>query len=323
MKKFKLSMAMFLFFIWTLPAQADAENTKNVLKMEELTIQVMPEYSRHPKDKKKNNPPLLVGYHGALKNDDLEPQKGQVVIPLPVEEKNFRIGFVADYSRDLTEMNEIEYELDQEKGTISWETSEEIQPQEMYKFVIEYYTDGIQEKNSTNTLKYDFKSFAEIGLMNLIFVEPLKTETFKLEPEAEQHQKNSYNMNMFLYQSQGMKPNEEKVITLEYKRNETKTTAEIMEDMAGDSVKAGTVKENKEKMPLWIVIAVIGSITVLAAVILIFIMRKKKTDPQEPKVPAKETDLAAKKAKLRTMLLEGTITENEYDELLKKLGGRK
>jgi hypothetical protein len=323
MKNFKLTLAMFLFIIWTLPAQADAENTNDVLKMEELTIQVMPEYSHHPKDKKKNKPPLLVGYHGALKNNGLEPQKGQVVIPLPVEEKNFRIGFVADYSRDLTEMNEIEYELDQEKGTISWETSEEIQPQEIYKFVIEYYTDGIKEKNSSNTLKYDFKSFAEIGLLNLIFVEPLKTESFKLEPEAEQHQKNSYNMNMFLYQSQGMKPNEEKNITLEYKRNETKTTAEIMEDMAGDSAKAGTVKQNDEKMPLWIVITVIGSLTAIAAVILIFIMRKKKAEPQESNSPAKVTDITAKKAKLRTMLLEGTITETEYDVLLKKLGGRK
>lgn len=323
MKKFKLMLAMFLFILVPLPGQADAENTKNVLKMEELTIQVMPEYSRHPKDKKKKNPPLLVGYHGALMNDALEPQKGQVVIPLPMDEKNFRIGFVADYSRDLSEMNEIEYELDQEKGTISWETSDEIQPQEIYKFVIEYYTDGIKEKDGSKILTYNFKSFAEIGMMNLIFVEPMKTESFKLDPEAEQHQKNSYNMNMFLYQSQSMKPNEEKNITLQYKRAETKTTAEIMEDMAGDSKKAGTVKQNDEKIPLWLVFSVIGGITVIAAGILIFTMKKKKAAPQQQRVPAKGTAIDTKKAKIRSMLLEGSITESEYDELLKKLGGKK
>lgn len=317
MKIVQIFMCLILIIIFQLPHQSRAETATNVLKMEELTIQVMPEYSYHPKDKKKN-PPLLVGYHGALINQATEPKKGQVVIPLPMDEKNFRIGFVADYSRDLTEMNEIEYELDKEKGTISWETSEEIQPQEIYKFVIEYYTESIKENEGTNTLAYDFKSFAEIGLMNLIFVEPLKTESFKLEPVSEQQQKNSYNMNMFLYQNQGMKPGEERNITLEYKRAETRTTAEIMEDMAGDAKKAGAVKQNEEKMPLWLVITVVGSVSVFAAILLIFLMNKKDAKP-EKKVA--ENNFEMKKAKLRAMLVKGSITEPEYNELMKKLGG--
>lgn len=319
MKIMKLMLALILILIFQLPDKGSAETKTDVLNMEELTIQVMPEYSYHPKDKK-NNPPLLVGYHGALKNNAQEAQKGQVVIPLPMDEKNFRIGFVADYSRDLTEMNEIEYELDKESGTISWETSEEIQPQEIYKFVIEYYTDSIKEKEDAKTLAYAFKNFTDIGLFNLIFVEPLNTESFKLEPASEQHQKNSYNMNMFLYQSQGMKPGEEKKITVEYKRADDRTTAEIMEDMAGDAKKAGTVKQNEEEMPLWLVITVIGSVTAAAAVLLIFIMRKKKTQPVKSGV---SNDLEAKKAKLRGMLVEGSISEAEYNELIKKLGGRK
>jgi hypothetical protein len=319
MKGLMITLALSLALIFPSPQQADAENTKNVLKMEELTIQVMPEYSYHPKDKKKKTTPLLVGYHGALKNDAEEPQKGQVVIPLPMDEKNFKIGYVADYSRDLTEMNEIEYELDQKNGTISWETSEEIQPQEIYKFVIEYYTDSIKDEKGKNSLTYHFKSFADIGLMNLIFIEPLKTESFKLEPEAEQHQKNSYNMNMFLYQSQGMKPNEEKNVTLTYKRDETRTTAEIMENMAGDSKKAGTVKQNDEEIPLWIVFSVIGGLTAAAALILILTMKRNAKKPQHW-AAAKEVK-GSKKAKLRTMLLDGSITEAEYNELLRKLGG--
>lgn len=319
MKVMKLVSAIILFFIFQLPDKGNAETKFNVLNMEELTIQVMPEYSYHPKDKKKNAP-LLVGYHGALKNNAEEAQKGQVVIPLPMDEKNFRIGFVADYSRDLTEMNEIEYELDKEKGTISWETSEEIQPQEIYKFVIEYYTDSIKENDDKMSMTYDFKNFADIGLFNLIFVEPLNTESFKLEPASEQHQKNSYNMNMFLYQSQGMKPGDEKNISLEYKRTDDRTTAEIMENMAGDAKKAGTVKQNDEKMPLWLVITVVGSVTILAAILLIFIMRKKKAQPVKR---GANNEFDAKKAKLRSMLVEGSITEAEYNGLIKKLGGRK
>lgn len=312
-------MSFILLFIFQLPGLAEAEAKPDVLNMEELTIQVMPEYSYHPKDKKKN-PPLLVGYHGALKNNAEQPQKGQVVVPLPMDEKNFRIGFAGDYSRDLTEMNEIEYELDQEKGTISWETSEEIQPGEIYKFVIEYYTDSISEKDGTKELAYDFTNFTEIGLLNLIFVEPLNSESFKLEPASEQQQKNSYNMNMFLYQSQEMKAGEAKNIKLEYKRTDDRTTAEIMEDMAGDAKKAGTVKQNDEKMPLWLVITVVGSITIIAALLLIFFMKRQKTKPVQVNA---SSELEAKKAKLRAMLVEGSITETEYNELLKKLGGKK
>jgi hypothetical protein len=319
MKVMKLLSAIILLFIFQLPDKCSAETKFNVLNMEELTIQVMPEYSYHPKDKKKN-PPLLVGYHGALKNNAEEAQKGQVVIPLPMDEKNFRIGFVADYSRDLTEMNEIQYELDKENGTISWETSEEIQPQEIYKFVIEYYTDSIKEKDGAKTLTYDFKNFTDTGLLNLIFVEPLNSESFKLEPASEQHQKNSYNMNMFLYQSQGMKPGEKKNISLEYKRADDRTTAEIMEAMAGDAKKAGTVKQNDEKMPLWLVVTVVGSVTIFAAVLLVFIMKKKKVKTVKDDA---SNDYDGKKSKLRAMLVEGSITEAEYDELIKKLGGRK
>ena len=128
-------------------------------------------------------------------------------------------------------------------------------------------------------------------------------------------------MNMFLFQSQGMKPNEEKHIVLEYKRAETKTTAEIMEDMSGDSKKAGTVKKNTEKMPLWIVITVISGITAAAAAILIFAMKKSSATNRTE--TAGVTGNEAKKAKLRSMLVAGSITEEEYNELLKKLGGHK
>ncbi len=322
MKKIQLVLAMFFLLLLPLPQLANAGDTKNVLKMEELTVQVMPEYSYHPKDKKQKNPPLLIGYHGALINNAAEPQKGKVVIPLPMDDKNFRIGYVADYSRDLSEMNDIEYEIDKKKGTISWETSAEIQPQEIYKFVIEYYTDAIKEKNGTNTLSYSFKSFADIGLMNLIFIEPLKTESFKLYPEAEQHQKNSYNMNMFLYQIQGMKPGEEKKVALEYKREETRTTAEIMDDMAGDSKKAGSVKQNDEKIPLWIVITVVGGISLAAAAILVFVL-KRRTGKYKPKTAVPNDDFEIKKRKLRSMLMEGSISEEEYNELINKLGGKR
>lgn len=319
-KAFVWPLIFTLFILLT--HSVAAEENQNPLQMEELTIQVMPEFAYHPEDTEKNKPPLLVGYHGALINNSEQPQRGQIEIPLPMEEENFRIGFVADYSSDLTEMNEIEYELDQKKGTITWTTTEDIQPQELYRFVIEYYTNSIHEGEKTNTLEYSFKSYADIGMLNLIFVEPLNTESMKLEPEAESHQKNSYNMNMFMYMSNGVKPGEEKNIKLKYERAEEKTTEEVMNDMVGGTSKHGTTATNNEKIPVWMVVTVIGGVSIVIAAVLLVFLRKRSKKSNE-KGMRNESALNIKKAKLRALLVDGTITEQEYTELLKKVGGEK
>ena len=148
--------------------------------MEELSIKIMPEFAYHPNDEKKEHPPLLIGYQGTMLNQSEQPQKGQIEIPLPMDDKNFRIGYVADYSSDLSKVYEIEYIIDQEKGTISWTTSEEIQPNEVYKFVVEYYTDKIKVEKEKKSLAYQFKSFADIGLFNVSFIQPLKQKILYL-----------------------------------------------------------------------------------------------------------------------------------------------
>ncbi|MCM3670131.1 hypothetical protein M3181_14080 [Mesobacillus maritimus] len=319
-KAFVWPLIFTLFILLT--HSVAAEENQNPLQMEELTIQVMPEFAYHPEDTGKNKLPLLVGYHGALINNSEQPQRGQIEIPLPMEEENFRIGFVADYSSDLTEMNEIEYELDQKKGTITWTTTEDIQPQELYRFVIEYYTNSIHEGEKTNTLEYSFKSYTDIGMLNLIFVEPLNTESMKLEPEAESHQKNSYNMNMFIYMSNGVKPGEEKNIKLEYDRAEERTTEEVMNDMVGGTSNHGVTATNNEKIPVWMIVTVIGGVSIVIAAVLLVFLRKRSKKSNEKGI-RKESALNIKKAKLRALLVDGTITEQEYIELLKKVGGEK
>ncbi|MFO1444242.1 hypothetical protein KDN24_13705 [Bacillus sp. Bva_UNVM-123] len=323
MKKLILSWIGVAILLLNIPGYSYAETEKPVLKLEELNIQVLPEYAKHPKEKDSKQTPLLIGYHGTLMNTTDKPQKGQIAIPLPMNEENFRIGFAAEYSRDLTELNEIEYSIDEKTSTILWETKEEIQPNEPYKFVIEYYTGQLKADKDNKSLTYQFKSFSNIGLVSVIFVEPLKTESFKLTPDADSHQENGYGMNLFLYQFQGMKADEMKEFKLEYKRSETRTTMEIMDAMAGNPAHTeGAVKKN-ETLSIWIIISVVGGISVLAAILLIIFMKKaKKRNPVAHKRGEKKTvDFEAKKSRLRAMLLEGSITENEYNELIKKLGG--
>ncbi|MBU8879827.1 hypothetical protein BGM26_12590 [Bacillus sp. FJAT-29790] len=318
MKKIILSLIGATFLILSMPGFSLAAP---ILKMEELKIQIMPEYANHPNDKVKDHPSLLVGYHGSLINNTDKPKKGQIEIPLPMNDDEFRIGFVADYNRDFTQMNEIEYKIDEKNSMITWETSEDIQPQEAYKFVIEYYTGQIKAGGETKTLSFQFKSFADIRLVSVVFLEPLKTENFKLNPQADSHQENPYGMNMFLYQIQGMKPNEVKEFQLQYQRAESKTTMEIMEEMAGNPTHGeGAVKKN-ETIPIWVIISTVGGFSVISALLIVFFLNKKKmmihrTEPEKPSA------FKAKKSRLRAMLLEGSISEQEYSELLKKLGGK-
>lgn len=321
----KLAMCLLMIgLLLAFPGMAKAEKAeKTSLKMEELTIQILPEYSYHPEDKEKNHPPLLVGYHGSLRNTTNQPQKGKISIPLPVQDKNFRIGFVGDYSKDLKEMYNIEYELDKKTGTITWETSEEIEPQGTYKFVIEYYTDSIQEdknKQSKKSLQYSFKNFADIGMVNFVFAEPLDTESFTLKPAAQSHQENSYGMNMFVYLEQGMKAGAKKEIQLQYVRDEERTSAEMMDEMAGGSQNGAAAAKNQEKMPLMTILLVVGGIAVVAASILLVILKKRSKKASEA-IHTHDNKPDLKKAKLRSMLLDGSITEEEYRQLLKRAEG--
>ncbi|ALC89614.1 hypothetical protein AM500_07440 [Bacillus sp. FJAT-18017] len=309
--------SILICFILMLPGAAFAEEkNENVLKLEELTVQVLPEFAKHPEDKETAQPPLLIGYQGSLINSSDKAQKGKIEIPLPVEEKNFRIGFVADYASDLSQMFEIEYELDKEKGTIAWETSREIEPNEQYKFIIEFYTDAIKKDKESKSLNYTFTSFTDITMFNLAVVEPMESSKVKLDPvPTETPHGDTYGLTKHIYQVKSMKPGQEFNVKLAYDRNETKTTNELMESKVGKQSPAKAIKT--DKVPLGLTIAGISAASILAAgLLLLFFKRRQKALPEA----VIEADVSGfKKAQLRKMLIDGSITEDEYNELQKKL----
>ncbi|MFJ7729521.1 hypothetical protein ACIQXV_25795 [Neobacillus sp. NPDC097160] len=271
MKKYLLIFSIVFTILY--PATSFAENNP-ILSMEELTIQVMPEYAYHPNDQKKDHAPLLIGYQGSMVNNTVQPQKGQIEIPLPMEEKNFRIGYVADYSSDLRKSYEIEYVIDREKGTISWTTSEEIAPKERYKFVIEFYSDSLKVKKEKKSLSYQFKSFADIGLVNVSFTEPSKAKKLKLTPAPEEKQNHGGGDNTFSYLFQDVKAGEEKKFTLTYERSETKPTTELT-----NNKNSGDLKEDNKKSTS-LAVGAFSGISVLAAGALTVIIRNRKTKQQ-------------------------------------------
>jgi len=207
-----------------------------------------------------------------MRNKSEQPQRGQIEIPLPVDDKNFRIGYVADYSSDLSKVHEIEYILDQEKGTISWTTSEEIKPNDAYKFVIEFYTDTIKVEKEKKTVSYQFKSFTDIGLFNVSFIEPLEAIKVVLEPAIEKKSTHADEEGVHSYFFQGLKAGEEKSFTLSYEREETTPTFELMEKQ--EQQQLDTL--DSEKSPAIFSIAAVSGIGLMAAGASAFLMKRKR-----------------------------------------------
>jgi hypothetical protein len=273
MKKLLININIIICLLLLLnPSITAGEENQNILRMEELSIRVMPEFAYHPNDEKKDHPPLLIGYQGTMRNQSEQPQKGQIEIPLPVEDKNFRIGYVADYSSDLSKVYEIEYILDQEKGTISWTTSEEIQPKDVYKFVVEFYTDTIMVEKEKKSLSYQFKSFTDIGLFNVSFIEPLEAEKVVLDPAPEEKNTHGDEKGVHSYFFQGLKSGEEKSYTLTYERADTKPTVEMMEKQEQQPI---DIEENK-KGPAILSITAVSGIGLIAAGAFVFFMKRKR-----------------------------------------------
>ncbi|MEH7502193.1 hypothetical protein V7152_09120 [Neobacillus drentensis] len=266
MKKYLLIVSVILAFMC--PSNSFAEN-ESILSLEELSIQVMPEFAYHPNDKQKNNVPLLIGYQGSMVNNSDQPQTGKIEIPLPMKEKDFRIGYVADYSSDLSKSYEIEYIIDPEKGTISWTTSEEIGPKERYKFVIEFYVDSINVKKEMKSLQYQFISFADIELVNVTFTEPSDAKNVKLTPAPAEKGNHGGKENTYSYLFQNVKAGEVKNFTLTYLRSESKPASELLNVQNIDI-------ETKEKKATNLAIGAFSGIGVLSVGTLTYLIRKRK-----------------------------------------------
>ncbi|MEH7250052.1 hypothetical protein V7114_25200 [Neobacillus niacini] len=267
-----------LWFIFSIllilnPALTAAQENENILKMQELSIKVMPEFTYHPNDVNKENPPLLIGYQGTMLNQSEEPQKGQIEIPLPMEDKNFRIGYVADYSSDLSKVYEIEYTINQEKGTLSWITSEEIQPNDIYKFVVEFYTDTIKVEKEKKSVAFQFKSFTDVGLFNVSLIQPLQAKNIELNPAPEEKKTHADEEGVYSYNFQGLKAGEEKSFELSYDRTETKTTIELMEKQEQQPVEK---VENKKNSSVLSIAAVSGAGLLFAGAFTLFLKRNRK-----------------------------------------------
>ncbi|WP_066310962.1 hypothetical protein [Bacillus sp. FJAT-29814] len=265
----KILLIILVLFAVVSPSICYAEGTHQpALSLEELTIQVMPEFAYHPNDQEKDHAPLLIGYHGSMINNSEQPQIGQIEIPLPMNDPGFRIGYIADYSADLKQVYEIEYAVDKDRGTISWTTSEEISPKERYKFVVEYYTDSLKVDGAKKSLAYQFKSFVDIGLVNVNFLQPNKAKDMKLSPKPEE-QSHGDGKDTYAYHFQDVKAGDQKSFKLTYQRSEKKTTIELL------SIEKN-VEEKSDKKINYLAVGTFGGVSLVSVGALSLLIRRNR-----------------------------------------------
>ena len=146
----------------------------------EMQIQVMPEFD-YPEDWSRDTPSLLVGQYGTITNKSGQDYDGKIEIPVPAKDKGFQAYLVAEFPEENKPEVQRPFDVDKEKGIITWKPAKSIKNNETYKYVIEYYTQTIDVKDN-KSFTYELTNNAEIDQLDVIFYAPMNAKEIKLEP---------------------------------------------------------------------------------------------------------------------------------------------
>ena len=345
-KKFlALFVIAFVLSSLTIPkVKADTVYQPEMFPLKELQVQVMPEFD-YPAGWSRNEPSLLVGEYGTITNKSGQDYDGKIEIPVPAKDKNFQINLVAEFPEENKPEVQRPYDVDKEKGIISFKPQKTIKKNQTYKFVIEYYTKEIAVTDK-KSFTYQFTNTSAIDQLNVIFYAPMNAKEIQLEPKAQNNEKSDYGEQLYYYQYQNVKTGTDLKYTFSYKKEGTESTMEAINKQqppsddthsgVNNSTATDQVSKNaansSEKQPI---ISNGGAVIIAIAIIIAgalvffglkgtnrraFTNRKPAKHEQKPtvKVENKSANTEEKK-ELRKKLLSGKIDQETYDEEMKKL----
>jgi hypothetical protein len=330
---------------FTIPkAKADTVFQQEMFPLKEMQVQVMPEFD-YPQGWSRNEPSLLVGQYGTITNKSGQDYDGKIEIPVPAKDKSFQINLVAEFPEANKPEVQRPFNIDKEKGIVSWKPQKAIKNNQTYKFVIEYYTKAIDVKDK-KSFTYQFTNKTGIDQLNVIFYAPMNAKDIQLEPKAQNNEKSDYGEQLYYYQYQNVKAGVDLKYTFSYKKEGTESTMEAINkqqppnDDTHSGVKKSTAtdqvlknaKSSSEQQPI---ISTSGGIIIAIAIIIagvfVFFGRKgntrkttknSKPTKQHQKPPGKKENKSSnadEKKELRKKLLLGKIDQETYDEEMKKL----
>ncbi|PLS01723.1 hypothetical protein [Neobacillus cucumis] len=351
LKKKWLAMLVIASFLTSfISSKASAETVFQAEKFpfKEMQVQVMPEFDYPDGWGSRDVPSLLVGEYGTITNKSGLDYEGKIEIPVPSMEKGFMASLVAEFPEENKPEVQRPYDVDKEKGFISWKPSKSIKNNETYKFVIEYYTKTIDVKEQ-KSFTYQLINHAGINQLDVIFYSPMDAKAIKLEPKTANNTKSEYGEELYYYQYKNVKANENLTYSFSYKKEGTESTMEAINKQqppndenhsgltATDQVKKGASSSSTEQPLIGVGGASIIGIAFIIAGIFVYLGLKgtsqahrrpasKGTKPKHKSnsqtVEKKENSRslnAEEKMELRKKLLTGKIDQEMYEEEMKKL----
>jgi hypothetical protein len=323
---------------------ANAETTFQAEKFpyKTMQIQVMPEFDT-PADWPKDTPALLVGQYGTITNNSGADYSGKIEVSIPVNDKNFEANLVAEFPDQNKPEVQRPYDIDKQKGTISWTPEKPIKNNETYQYVIEYYTNTINVAD-TKKFTYGFTNKSKIDALNVVFYAPMNAKNIAIDPKAQTTSKSDYGEELYVFEYKDVKPGNNLNYTFSYTKPDNTTSLSVINKMQppNDSNHSGTNSNSTSstdngKQPIIGIggASVIGA-SILAAGLFVFFglkgnrrnskasssvvnkSAKKKSGKMDVK---KESKLAVseEKKELRKKLLNGKIDQETYEEEMKKL----
>lgn len=311
----------------------------------EMQIQVMPEFD-YPENWPKEEPSLLVGQYGTITNKTGSDFTGKVEIPVPANEKNFQVYLVAEFPSDDKPEVQRPYEVDKERGVISFTPQNPIKKDADYKFVVEYYSNPIEVKE-LKSFTYEYTAPANIDALDVIVYAPLKSTDITLDPKPASTQKSDYGEQIAFYQVKAAEKGSSYKYNVSYKKEGNASTLSMIDKnkapndanhdgtTATDQVAANSGETGGGNGNRPIIGAaggvIIGVSIIIAAMFVFFGLRNKKEKKKNTPSYKKEKGMKAHQKQkmkpsndeeikeLRKKLLNGKIDQETYDEQVKKL----
>lgn len=309
----------------------------------DMQIQIMPEFD-YPEGWAKDTPSLLVGQYGTFTNKSGQDFDGKVEITVPANEKGFQAYLVAEFPEDNKPEVQRPFDVDKEKGVISWKPSKAIKNNESYRFVVEYYTSAVDIKDK-RSFTYEYSNPTEIGTLDVIFYAPMDAKEITLEPKAPNNTKSEYGEELFYYQYKDVKVGESYKYSFSYQKDGFKSTLDAINEKqppndenhtgvngtATDQISGGS---GGDRPLIGIGGAVVIGIAIIIAGVFVYLGLKGKSQSAPKASSSKATNHHPKKQvvkkennsisvddkkELRKKLLNGKIDQETYDEEMKKL----
>ncbi|QCJ43425.1 hypothetical protein FAY30_16770 [Bacillus sp. S3] len=337
-------IALFLTSLISPNASAETDFQAEKFPIKEMQVQVMPEFD-YPEDwESRDIPSLLIGQYGTITNKSGQDYDGKISIPVPAMDKGFEAFLVAEFPEENKPEVQRPYDVDKEKGIVTWKPAKAIKSNETYKFVIEYYTKAI-DITDKKSFTYQLINHAEIEQLDVIFYAPMEAKEIKLEPKTENKTKNEYGEELYYYQYKNVKAGENLKYSFSYKKEGTESTMEAINKVqppndenhsgvtATDQVIKGGTNNNSKRPIIGVGGASIIGIALIIAGLFVFLGLKgnartgttansSKHKPQSKQTAAKKVNKSAnaeEKKELRKKLLTGKIDQEMYEEEMKKL----